>query len=326
MNISYKIKTQQSYLNEWKKELEQKLLERASNEAKDIYLFLISGKWLEKYEILFFNKNYNDNDSKLKIMYNKHELIDNNKLFNIKEFNKLPNIFPLNSKCWKSLIRNKEKEKEIIIKANFYNHILIFDFYLILNNIKDRIYCFFFLDEKNIIMQSYIKINNKDKEYQIINFLKNKGPQNFISKYINNNPDNNNYYKFKDFEMKIFESQNNNINNINKLTKIYIKTFINKNNINLIKYNDKTIHIKPINKKNNDEENKMYQNNLKIIKIEKSMKREVHKSKKKKFPYFTENIHNILKINKKKEIENEMRPKKIIVPKQRRAPSYGYKS
>ena len=312
MDISNKIKIQQNYLNEWKKKLEKKLLENASNETKDIYLFLISEKWLKKYVNFFFYKINNDNvyDSNLNNKYNKYELIDNNNLFNVDEFKELPNIFPLNDRCWYSLIRNNEKEKEIKIKANFYNHILIFDLNLKLNNINDRIYCFFFLDKNNIIMQSYIKINNKDKEEQIINCLKNYGPLKFIPKYINNNPEKNNYYKFDDFEMKIFESQNN-INYMNIQTSV-------KNNYKICKINNspQTMLIK-IKKK--DDKNKINQNNSNIN-LEKNEIREIPK-KNNILPYFSENGGGsvLFRMKKNIEIENEMKPKRKIIPRNRKA-------
>ena len=306
MNISEKIKSQQSCLNEWKKDLIKQLLEESSNEVKDIYLFLISGKWLEKYENIFFNKKYNNNDSTLNNKYIKYELIDNNNLFNIHEFIQLPNIFPLNEKCWFSLIRKKEKENEIKIKANFYKHILIFD--LNIQCINDRIYCFFYLDKKNIIMQSYIKINNKDKEGEIINCLKNYGALYFISKFINNNPENSNYYRFEDFEMLIFESQNKNINNINNMK---IPTVLN---------NKKKYYTKIIVKKKKDNKNKINQNSS-IVK-ENNMKKEIHKNNNIKCQDFAEKNNNkICKMKKNTEIENEMNPKRIIIPKGMRNPS-----
>ena len=75
------------------------------------------------------------------------------------------------------IVRNKYIEKELMFEGKFYNKIFLSQI-IIINNCN--VYCFFFLNDKNQINQGYIKINQKDKENEIINNLKNNGPLQFM--------------------------------------------------------------------------------------------------------------------------------------------------
>jgi len=173
-SIINNINFQKSSLINWNEDLKEKL---SQNLKEELECYIIDNKWLEKYKQLIFSDNLND--SELIEKYKEFERIDNYKFLYSNKIQDLPPIFVLKKDLWPILIRDKIKEEAIIFKGHFGNKILIFKIETLSLNIYDKIYCFFFLDNKEL-RQGYIKIDTNNSEEEIINKLKNDTPLKFL--------------------------------------------------------------------------------------------------------------------------------------------------
>ena len=233
IDIIERIKNQNEELIKWDKELKKELSEKPKNSVRKIKLFLIKTDWLNNYAQTFFKGEKDDN--KLIHSYQNFNLINNSYFFKLTSFKELPKVYPLNEICWLYIVRNKYIEKELMFEGKFYNKIFLSQI-IIINNCN--VYCFFFLNDKNQINQGYIKINQKDKENEIINNLKNNGPLQFINNCRNNNSNNpniiNEWSNLKYFELFFPTYQMNKINN-------NYSNFNNDKNITILNTNNRHI-------------------------------------------------------------------------------------
>ena len=206
--IIEEIQTQKNEYYIWQNGLKEYL---SNNHNKEIEVFIISNQWLKKYIATFFNQN-NMNLDEIVSQYNNFESINNEKLFFLKNFDDLPNIFILNYKTWNSLLKNNKNALELKIKAKLENNIVFFKY----NNYDVNFYCLFFLDQNKMIRQSYIKIKNKEKENEILNNIKLNG----VIKFLEKNKIIIDEHKFKsnlnNLDIIISECFQNNKNNFNK--------------------------------------------------------------------------------------------------------------
>ena len=216
--ISSIIKHQLDELNNWEKEIKEILSNPSKYKRKEIKLYLISYKNLEKYKGNILEKKMS---SELINLYNSLNLIDNS-LFYSNNINELPIIFVLNKNTWSSFTIGVRKERPLIYIGEFNNNILIFKLAekrSDLNDIYEKIYGFFYLEnieKKREIGQGYIKIKKISEGEKIKDKLAKYGPIKFIEN-INNNE---NIIK-KWYESNYFEIVIQNQKGKNKI--IYIK-------------------------------------------------------------------------------------------------------
>ena len=193
-NFIERIKNQKEAFYNWDKELKKEFLEKTKSPVKSMELYLVPIVWLKNYIQTFFNGQKNNNNL-IKTYYN-FELINNDYYYKVSTIKELPRLYPFDEKCWSHF--NIDKEKELKFKGEFFNKILIFKL-IIINSCN--VYCFFFLDEKKDINQGYIKINQKDKENEILNNLIKIGPLEFINNLRNNNSNISQWLKSKYFDI-----------------------------------------------------------------------------------------------------------------------------
>ena len=223
-------KEQKKSINNWNREINNRLSMNSMSVNKkgfEIPLFIIDKDWLEKYESLISDTESIDTN-----LYSNFETINNTQFSNLNLESNLivfEKIFFLDEKTWNSMFINKENEKMIQakqFKGNFYDKILIIE--LIKEN-NYKMYCLFFNlnNKKQKLMQGFLKINNLEKEKDILNIFK-YNKLDFINEcYFNLGEQ---LFKFSCFELFIFEC-NNNLKKIDKKTIFMNDMFkdINKN-------------------------------------------------------------------------------------------------
>ena len=130
-------------LSKWLKELNDNLQMKQNLHIK---IFLISKKCFDKYIQEVFNTNKTEIELiKSHYNYGFNNNILKKELFNAKNINSLPEIFPLNLSCWVPLQENYHYQ-QYILEVNFYNKLLLFDLKKYIKSVI--IYCLFFLDDK----------------------------------------------------------------------------------------------------------------------------------------------------------------------------------
>ena len=242
LSISTLINEKEEELEEWKIYLKKEL---SNNSYKEIDLFLIDKRWLDKYESIKLNKSLK------KKLYNNLESINNDRfLKNLSEsshYSYLPPLFVLNKNIWDSFQNDFTNSKMIQMKGQFLNNLLILDMKDIIKKIK--IYCIYFLDNEENLRQGYIEIKNpniKMKDFE--NLIKEKekkinyGICNFQEKYYNlfifkyKKQNNINALNYNSCESPKIKKLKNNINKYNNNN--------NNNKLNEIKEQEKEIKYK----------------------------------------------------------------------------------
>ena len=165
------INVQKNYFNEWINSL---IFELSKDQYKKQNLYLVEEKWINKYQ-----KNILNSKDKEKLKnYEELKDISNNELFDLlsekkKKIDDYPKVFVLDKDTWKVLQKEKEpKIKPTPSVATFYKKLLLL-------NLKNSNYCFFFIDNKDQLRQGYLKINNSNLEEMLKNEFQNKGINNF---------------------------------------------------------------------------------------------------------------------------------------------------
>ena len=191
--ILYKITIQMTCLALWESGLKKDLTTKL-DKTQNIYI--INKDWLDEYKKSVFNFENKKNDEIIK-PYKNFKLIDN-EFPNVSSLRDLKIIFPLNEESWKSLVKDEKKENPKIFQGQFGYNILILKM-----SKEERIYCFFFVDEKNELRQGYIQIYRTNIEKAMIDELKFDTPLEFFKKY-NIKYDNEGLQLFSYFEVIIF--------------------------------------------------------------------------------------------------------------------------
>ena len=88
------------------------------------------------------------------------------------KIDKYPKVFVLDKDTWKILQKEEPKVKPTSCLATFYKKLLLL-------NLKNSNYCFFFIDNKEQLRQGYLKILNSNFEEELKNDFQNKGINNF---------------------------------------------------------------------------------------------------------------------------------------------------
>ena len=283
--INTKVITIKEELSKWENEL---LNSFSLNLFKPEYLFLISDYWIVKYKKYISDKN-NINPT----FEEKYNIVNNDSLSIIFDtevsIKDLPKVFVLNKNNWDLIQKENSQVYIMMISGTFLDNLLLL-------NLSEKIYCFFFVykkSKKNQLRQGYIEIKNKKDEPLIMHNIKRKGILYIIEKNNKEINDNEICIENKDYIIIIKE----NIENHEQMKKI------------IKKYKDLKKSIKEIFKegkrKLSDVKNKIV-NKIKINAIEKmgKLKRAFKKEKK------TNNLKNSL-INTNKEL-NINKDKEII--------------
>ena len=204
-NIDIKINEQKEELSKWKNELKKNL---SINSVQKQEIFLISKYWLDKYEKILSNKNVNEAfTSDDDIILNNNTILGCFTEKNIK-IEDLPKVFPLNKNIWANIQKENNDELTSITSIGIYSNKLL------VINVLNTIYCFFFLDNKSRIRQGYLNIINIQEENKIINDFHQKGVFEFIKKNQNELDDNKLEISTNDYKIYIFEYYKLNKNNI----------------------------------------------------------------------------------------------------------------
>ena len=204
--ILNKITIQMTCLAIWESGLKKDLTTKL-DKTQNIYI--INKDWLDEYKKSVFNFENKKNDEIIK-PYKNFKLIDN-EFPNVSSLRDLKIIFPLNEESWKSLVKDEKKENPKIFQGQFGYNILILKM-----SKEERIYCFFFVDEKNELRQGYIQIYRTNLEKKMIDELKRNTPFEFFKKY-NIKYDNEGLQLFSYFEVIIFNLEKTEKNDIKEI-------------------------------------------------------------------------------------------------------------
>jgi hypothetical protein len=336
-DIINKIKKQKEEFNQWRNYLISNL---TKGSYKKEFLYLVEEEWLRRYQNEILDVEIEDeNKCKLIKNYKLFKDINNNKLMDIisepkNKFQKFPKVSVLNINTWRSFQKENGKTNPIKSISLFCNKLLLIT--LLKSN-----YCFFFLDQNNILRQGYLKILNPIYEATINNQFLDKNI-NFILGYEKEIKNCKNirdgklvitndelYIKIeKKFEILIFgyvkkkEEKLNNFTNIikemeekeekQKANIIVINPNLLKQ-INQINKNNNENNNKEINKNKSINDNSSIYNNSKIIdkNEENSKLLEQNEEYRKRINILEEKIKNLeIKLNEEK-IKNENLNKRI---------------
>ena len=216
----------------WKEVLKDELNKKI---VKTKNICIISKEQLDEYQKEIFQNENMKKDEIIK-MHNFFKMIDNNLLI-VLSLRDLKSVYPLS---WKSIFKDEIEEKPKIFQGEFYYSILFFKI-----SKEKGIYCFFFVDPNDELIQGYIQIYKNNLEKKMIEELKSDFFE-FLKKN-NIKYDNEGLQLFSHFDIAIFNLEKNGIN-YTKEIKINHEEILSsiKNNIEGVK---KELELKyPINK------------------------------------------------------------------------------
>ena len=186
----------------WKEVLKDELNKKI---VKTKNICIISKEQLDEYQKEIFQNENMKKDEIIK-MHNFFKMIDNNLLI-VLSLRDLKSVYPLS---WKSIFKDEIEEKPKIFQGEFYYSILFFKI-----SKEKGIYCFFFVDPNDELIQGYIQIYKNDLEKKMIEELK----SDFFEFLKKNNIkfDNEGLQLFSNFDIAIFNLEKNGINYIKEI-------------------------------------------------------------------------------------------------------------